>query len=48
MAGSVFVDTNVLIYAIELSEDLNDGQDFAGVRVVNPFRRPGNSGRNGD
>ena len=21
-----------------LSEDLNDGQDYAGVRVVNPFR----------
>jgi len=21
-----------------LSEDLNDGQDFAGVRVTNPFR----------
>lgn len=22
-----------------LSEDLNDGQDYAGVRVENPFRR---------
>jgi predicted nucleic acid-binding protein len=21
-----------------LSEDLNDGQDYAGVRVTNPFR----------
>jgi len=23
-----------------LSEDLNDGQDYAGVRVANPFRAP--------
>lgn len=23
-----------------LSEDLNDGQDYAGVRVTNPFREP--------
>jgi predicted nucleic acid-binding protein len=23
-----------------LSEDLNDSQDYAGVRVVNPFREP--------
>lgn len=22
---------------VVLTEDLNDGQDFAGVRVVNPF-----------
>jgi predicted nucleic acid-binding protein len=23
-----------------LSEDLNDGNDYAGVRVTNPFREP--------
>jgi predicted nucleic acid-binding protein len=27
-----FVDTNVL------TEDMQDGQDFAGVKVVNPFK----------
>ena len=29
--------------AIVLSEDLHDGQNFDGVRVINPFRRPGAS-----
>ena len=44
-----FIDTNVLIYAYDSesaresgssvvwSEDLNSGQDYAGVRVQNPF-----------
>ncbi len=32
-----FVDTNVLLYTV-LSEGLNDGQDYDGVRVENPFR----------
>ena len=34
MNAEVFVDTNVLLYTIE---DLNKGQDYDGVRVVNPF-----------
>jgi predicted nucleic acid-binding protein len=25
---------------IVLSEDLSDGQDYGGITVVNPFRRP--------
>ena len=29
--------------ATVLSEDLHDGQNFDGVRVLNPFRRPGAS-----
>jgi len=37
-----FSDTSVLLYAIShdpvLSEDLGDGQDYAGIRVINPFR----------
>ena len=42
MNGIAFVDSNVLIYAHDRdagpdSEDLNDGQLIAGVRVVNPL-----------
>jgi predicted nucleic acid-binding protein len=35
-----FVDTNIMLYAIDLDpgEDSSDGQDYGGVRVVNPFR----------
>jgi predicted nucleic acid-binding protein len=44
-----FVDTNILLYTIieasramgcaeVLSEEMGDGQDYAGVRVTNPFR----------
>ncbi len=29
-----FVDTNVLI----LTEDLNDGQVYCGIKAVNPFK----------
>ncbi len=34
-----FLDTNILLYAISkvYSEDLSAGQDYGGVRVVNPF-----------
>ncbi len=36
-----FVDTNVLLYAVSTepseAEDLNHGQDYDGVRVINPF-----------
>jgi predicted nucleic acid-binding protein len=36
------VDTKVALGCeIVLSEDLNDGQDYAGVRVQNPFREAG-------
>lgn len=44
MNAEVFVDTNVLLYTRQMgcrivySEDLNAGQDYDGVRVVNPFR----------
>ena len=32
------VDTNVLLYAVSApSEDVNAGQEYAGLRVVNPF-----------
>ena len=33
MNASKFLDTNVLLYAY----DLNHGQNYGGVRVVNPF-----------
>ncbi len=37
-----FLDTNVLIYAVDcdifLTEDLNDGQTYCGIKAVNPFR----------
>lgn len=39
-------DAAILAAALEsgcelvYSEDLNDGQDYGGVRVVNPFREP--------
>ncbi len=33
MSDRAFLDTNILVY----TEDLNDGQDYDGVRVVNPF-----------
>ncbi len=41
-----FWDANIVAAAQELkvhtlySEDLNDGQDYDGVRVVNPFKQP--------
>ena len=43
MNGIALVDSDVLIYAHDRgaglgSEDLNDGQLIAGVRVVNPLR----------
>ncbi len=37
-------DATILAAAVELgcttiySEDMNDGQDYGGVRVVNPFK----------
>lgn len=49
MTAEVFLDTNVLVYAAILaaaesmgaatvySEDLNDGQLYGPLRVVNPF-----------
>lgn len=44
MHAEFFLDTNILLYAaFELgcetvySEDLNHGQLYAGVRVINPF-----------
>ena len=48
MTAPVFVDSNVLVYWLDvtepdkqrdlLSEDLQHGQDLGGVRVVEPFR----------
>jgi len=43
MNGIAFVDSNVLLYKHDRdagpdSEDQNDGQLIAGVRVVNPLR----------
>jgi hypothetical protein len=36
-----FADTHILLYAMGctevLSEGMGDGQDYAGVRVTNPF-----------
>lgn len=34
MKADVFLDSNVVLY----TEDLADGQEYGGVRVVNPFR----------
>ena len=42
-----FFDTNVLVYAAsdqderkrDVAEDLNEGQLYCGMVVVNPFRR---------
>ena len=34
-AALQFVDTNILVYV--WSEDLNPGQAYQGVHVVNPF-----------
>ena len=47
MTAPIFVDTNVLIYALDeadlcrylLAEDLQVDQDLEGVLVVNPFLR---------
>jgi len=36
--AAIIEASRVLGCAQVLSEDLNDGQDFAGVRVTNPFR----------
>ena len=44
-----FLDTNVLVYAVDQkdpasgcdefwTEDLNDGQSYCGIKVVNPFK----------
>lgn len=33
MTDEIFLDSNVY------SEDMNDGQVYGGVRVVNPFKR---------
>jgi predicted nucleic acid-binding protein len=50
MNATRFLDTNILLYAYDLAaarasgvkelltEDLNHGQNYGGVRVVNPFR----------
>jgi predicted nucleic acid-binding protein len=36
--ASIIEASRVLGCEVVLSEDLNDGQDYAGVRVTNPFR----------
>ena len=36
----VFVDTNVLLFARDTSEDLQHDFDLDGVRVVDAFRTP--------
>src|SRR5690242_5524494 len=36
--AQIIAAANILAAAIIYSEDLNDGQSYAGVRVVNPFR----------
>jgi len=43
MSGKAFVDSNILVYAHDVSaetlstEDLNAGQSYGSVRAVNPF-----------
>lgn len=40
MTAQYFIDTNVLLYAgsgANEDQDLNHGQDYDGVKVVNPF-----------
>jgi hypothetical protein len=34
-----FLDTNILLYAVSTNpaETMNNGQDYGGVRVLNPF-----------
>lgn len=36
--AAIIEASRVLGCEVVLSEDLNDGQDYAGVRVTNPFR----------
>jgi len=38
MPGSVFLDTNILIYAIENAGPAKSSIAYGGVRVENPFR----------
>jgi predicted nucleic acid-binding protein len=33
MTAEVFLDSNILLY----TEDLNHGQDYSGVKAINPF-----------
>ena len=37
--AAIIESARALQCEIVLSEELNDGQDYGGVRVVNPFRR---------
>jgi predicted nucleic acid-binding protein len=40
----VFVDTNVLVYARVLTDELQHGLVIDRLRVVDPFRTPGRLG----